>query len=222
MTYRYIFLFLHTLNGMFEARKRRVVARLGGGEERRWIVRSMGALMSRSFKMSNDVYTAMVARGFTGRIRTYTSYRMRRADWLALSGACLLTRADRSNGDVASLTAAGSAVTRSFDCAASATCTPASQLALDGIDLDLHSGEQVACSAPTGRASRRCSSCWTGSWRRPKVSCVRSDRTSRRSPPVPVPSSSIARSAWCFRIRTSSCSAPPSSTTSPSARCSLA
>ena len=27
MTYRYIFLFLHTVNGMFEARKSRVVAR---------------------------------------------------------------------------------------------------------------------------------------------------------------------------------------------------
>ena len=67
MTYRYIFLFLHTLNGMFEARKSRVVARLGGGEDRRWITRSMGALMSRSFKMSNDVYAAMLARGFNGR-----------------------------------------------------------------------------------------------------------------------------------------------------------
>jgi cobalt/nickel transport system permease protein len=84
MTYRYIFLFLHTLNGMFEARKSRVVARLGGGEDRRWITRSMGALMSRSFKMSNDVYAAMLARGFTGEIRTYSTYRMQGSDWLAL------------------------------------------------------------------------------------------------------------------------------------------
>ena len=38
--------------------------------------------MSRSFKMSNDVYAAMLARGFTGEIRTYSRYRMRRADWL--------------------------------------------------------------------------------------------------------------------------------------------
>lgn len=85
MTYRYIFLFLHTLNGMFEARKSRVVARLGGGEDRRWITRSMGALMSRSFKMSNDVYSAMLARGFTGEIRTYSTYRMQASDWLALA-----------------------------------------------------------------------------------------------------------------------------------------
>ena len=90
MTYRYIFLFLHTLNGLFEARKSRVVARLSGSDERTWIVRSMGALLSRSFKMSNDVYMAMVARGFNRRIRTYTGFRMRRADWVALAGACLL------------------------------------------------------------------------------------------------------------------------------------
>ena len=33
----------------------------------------MGNLLNRSFKMSNDVYAAMLARGFTGEIRTYTT-----------------------------------------------------------------------------------------------------------------------------------------------------
>ncbi len=37
MTYRYIFLFLHTMNGLFLARKSRIVARTSGGEQRRWI-----------------------------------------------------------------------------------------------------------------------------------------------------------------------------------------
>ena len=42
MTYRYIFLFLHTLNGMFEARKSRAssrawaAARIGAGSPARW------------------------------------------------------------------------------------------------------------------------------------------------------------------------------------------
>jgi cobalt/nickel transport system permease protein len=87
MTYRYIFLFLHTMNGMFEARKSRLVARLGGGEDRRWITRSIGVLLNRSFKMSNDVYAAMLARGFGGEIRTYTTYRIGASDWLAMVGA---------------------------------------------------------------------------------------------------------------------------------------
>lgn len=80
MTYRYIFLFLHTLNGMFLARKSRVVAHTSGREERWWIVSSMGVLMSRSFRMSDDVYRAMLARGFNHQFRTLTDYRFRLAD----------------------------------------------------------------------------------------------------------------------------------------------
>jgi cobalt/nickel transport system permease protein len=87
MTYRYIFLFFRTANGMFEARKSRVVGRTSGNEQRGWITGSMLSLLNRSFKMSNDVYAAMMARGFTGAIRSYTTYRMQTADWVALAGA---------------------------------------------------------------------------------------------------------------------------------------
>ena len=87
MTYRYIFLFLHTANGMFEARKSRTVGRTTGNEQRGWISGSIGNLMQRSFKMSNDVYAAMAARGFNGEVRSYSAYQMTRRDWLALVGA---------------------------------------------------------------------------------------------------------------------------------------
>ena len=85
MAYRYIFLFLHLANGMFEARKSRIVGRTSGGEQRRWIAGTMGNLLNRSVKMSNDVYAAMAARGFTGSIRSYQDYRMRPVDWLFLA-----------------------------------------------------------------------------------------------------------------------------------------
>ena len=90
MTYRYIFLFLHTANGMFQARKSRVVARTTGGEQRTWIVASMGSLMSRSFRMSNDVYAAMMARGFSGEIRSGRVARFRPGDVAALAGALVV------------------------------------------------------------------------------------------------------------------------------------
>ena len=93
MTYRYIFLFLHTMNGLFLARKSRIVARTSGGEQRRWIAASMGNLTSRSFKMSNEVYAAMMARGFSGEMRAWSDYRMTTSDWLALGGALLLAGA---------------------------------------------------------------------------------------------------------------------------------
>ena len=89
MTYRYIFLFLHTANGILLARKSRTVGRTAGGEQRRWITGTMGNLMSRAFNMSNEVYAAMLARGFGGEVRTYSTYRLTRTDVAAL-GAILL------------------------------------------------------------------------------------------------------------------------------------
>ncbi|MFI5258154.1 MAG: cobalt ECF transporter T component CbiQ [Candidatus Limnocylindrales bacterium] len=86
MTYRYIFLFLHTANGILLARKSRVVGRTTGAEQRRWITGTMGNLMSRAFKMSNDVYAAMLARGFGGEVRSYSTYRLRVSDLAALAG----------------------------------------------------------------------------------------------------------------------------------------
>jgi cobalt/nickel transport system permease protein len=90
MTYRYIFLFLHTANGILLARKSRVVGRTSGGEQRRWITGTMGNLMSRAFKMSNDVYAAMLARGFTGEVRTYAAYRLHASDLAALGGVAFV------------------------------------------------------------------------------------------------------------------------------------
>jgi len=93
MAYRYIFLFLHLANGMFEARKSRIVSRTSGAEQRRWITASMGGLLNRSVKMSNDVYAAMVARGFSGSIRTFADYHMTRSDWTALAGTVAISAA---------------------------------------------------------------------------------------------------------------------------------
>ncbi len=87
MTYRYIFLLLHTANGMFLARKSRIVAHTSGKEQRWWTVATVGVLMSRSFRMSEEVYQAMLARGFKDELRTMADYRMRIADWALLAGA---------------------------------------------------------------------------------------------------------------------------------------
>ena len=90
MTYRYIFLVLHTANGMFLARKSRIVATTSGREQRWWIVSSIGVLMNRSLRMSEDVYQAMLARGFQGEMRTIEDYRMRPADWSLLVTSLLV------------------------------------------------------------------------------------------------------------------------------------
>ncbi|MCL4396013.1 MAG: cobalt ECF transporter T component CbiQ [Chloroflexi bacterium] len=81
MTYRYIFLFLRTLDNMLLSRKSRTVGETSGGEQRQWIVASIGVMLGKSFKMSNDVYQAMLSRGFNGRVRTLDDYRMKPRDW---------------------------------------------------------------------------------------------------------------------------------------------
>ncbi|MGD0249237.1 MAG: energy-coupling factor transporter transmembrane component T, partial [Candidatus Limnocylindrales bacterium] len=86
-------LFLHTANGILLARKSRVVGRTSGGEQRRWITGTMGNLMSRAFKMSNDVYAAMLARGFGGEVRSFATYRLRRYDMVMLAGVVSIAAA---------------------------------------------------------------------------------------------------------------------------------
>lgn len=90
MTYRYIFLFLQTVEHLFLARASRTVSAGIDAEKRRWVGATMGALMSKSFKTSNDVYLAMVARGFTGEFRTMNDFAMRDEDWLFVCASVLV------------------------------------------------------------------------------------------------------------------------------------
>ena len=85
MTYRYIFLFLQKVESLFLARASRTVGRSNDGEQRRWVGNTMGALLSKSFQTSSDVYQAMVARGFTGEMHTLSTFQMRDEDWLMAS-----------------------------------------------------------------------------------------------------------------------------------------
>lgn len=93
MTYRYLFLFLHSANGLFLARSSRTVGRTSGSEQRRWAAGAAGFLIGKSVKMSGDVMLAMRARGFSGEVRTATTPVMRDGDWLLLALAVLLSAA---------------------------------------------------------------------------------------------------------------------------------
>jgi cobalt/nickel transport system permease protein len=85
MTYRYIYVLLHTLNNMFLARRSRMVGRMSGGEERQWIAASMGALLAKSYGLSEEVYLAMQSRGFRGESKILQEMTWTRADWAWLA-----------------------------------------------------------------------------------------------------------------------------------------
>lgn len=82
MTHRYIYLLLHTANDMFLARKSRVVGRMPTGDQRRMLTATMGTLLDKSYHLSNEVYLAMLSRGFRGQPRVLETFQLRPQDWV--------------------------------------------------------------------------------------------------------------------------------------------
>ena len=68
MTYRYIFLLLRTVQEMFESHRSRLVGELPGPERRRLASATVGVLLTRSFHLSSQIHSAMLARGFHGEV----------------------------------------------------------------------------------------------------------------------------------------------------------
>ncbi len=64
MTYRYLFLFLKIFEEMHASLKSRLIKGFDAHEARRWIASRIAFLFRRSLKMSEDVYMAMLARGY--------------------------------------------------------------------------------------------------------------------------------------------------------------
>lgn len=71
MTYRYIFFFVKVFEEMHMGLKSRLINDFDRKKAREWISSRIGFLFKRSIKMSEDVYMAMIARGYTGEIKKY-------------------------------------------------------------------------------------------------------------------------------------------------------
>ncbi len=88
MTYRYIFLLLDIAAEMFTARRSRMAGPASAREDRRFAAASMGTLLGKSHALSEEVYAAMISRGYRGEALTLSKFHMRRPDWLlALAAA---------------------------------------------------------------------------------------------------------------------------------------
>lgn len=80
MTYRYIFLLLHTVNSMFLARRSRTVGKLSGGEQRRFLGRALTTTLAKSHHLSEEVYLAMLSRGYRGEMMSLDRFQLKKAD----------------------------------------------------------------------------------------------------------------------------------------------
>jgi cobalt ECF transporter T component CbiQ len=89
MTFRYIFLLVQTAQDMLLSRRSRLVGRMNSADSRRLLSATAGVLLGKSIQMSDDVYQAMVSRGFRGDMRVMQNFQMTAKDWILL--AALLT-----------------------------------------------------------------------------------------------------------------------------------
>ncbi|MBP2070909.1 cobalt ECF transporter T component CbiQ [Thermoanaerobacterium butyriciformans] len=77
---RYITLFLDVASNMFLARKSRSVGKSKGKSERKFVASSMGNLLIKSEQLSDDVYNAMISRGYKGEYKTINNFKISRSD----------------------------------------------------------------------------------------------------------------------------------------------
>jgi cobalt/nickel transport system permease protein len=84
MTHRYIFLLAETAKQMFESRESRTVGTLSGRESRRMVGGTAGVLFSKTVELSQEVYLAMLSRGFRGEVRVLNEFRLKPQDYAAL------------------------------------------------------------------------------------------------------------------------------------------
>jgi energy-coupling factor transporter transmembrane protein EcfT len=93
MAYRYIALLVRTVAELHEARQSRTVHYLTAGAEQRWVAARIGYLFGKSYRLSQEVHDAMLARGFAGEVISVALPKVSGRDFLLLSGALLIAAA---------------------------------------------------------------------------------------------------------------------------------
>jgi len=66
MCYRYIFILLNITTDMFVARKSRTFSKINSRDGRRFVSNVIGSLFGKSYALSEEVYGAMLSRGYKG------------------------------------------------------------------------------------------------------------------------------------------------------------
>jgi cobalt/nickel transport system permease protein len=91
MTYQYIFLLVRIVQEMYLAKKSRTIktnmTRQGIKKEQNWVASRIGTVLMKSYKMSEEIHSAMVSRGFHGEIKSHETFKIRNIDriWTVFS-----------------------------------------------------------------------------------------------------------------------------------------
>ena len=90
MAYRYLFHLLDSVTDMYTARRARTVRPDTTASGRAFVTASAGALFGKSHQLADEVHQAMIARGYTGDVRTLDPPQLHRVDAVALATVVLL------------------------------------------------------------------------------------------------------------------------------------
>ncbi len=83
LCYKYIFIFSKTVEDMHLAQKNRIARELSHAEAREWIAGRMAFIFRKARLRCEEVFNAMIGRGFSDSIKFYDFRRMGMADWYA-------------------------------------------------------------------------------------------------------------------------------------------
>ncbi len=82
MTYRYIHLFLRTVEAMLLAKRSRQISDTGIREAHGWIASRLGVLVGKSYGLSSEVHLAMLSRGWSENPTLMEDFTFGPLDWL--------------------------------------------------------------------------------------------------------------------------------------------
>jgi len=91
MCYRYIYLFMEVIENTYLSIKSRTGRALSCATGQHIVTWNIACLWSRSYQMNEEVYQAMLSRGYRGEPRVLNVFRTRPADWLRLCLVIVLT-----------------------------------------------------------------------------------------------------------------------------------
>ena len=81
MTQKQMLTLLRTVEQIHLARESRTLTRGGARADRDWVTERMAFVVRKSMKTADDVYDAMLSRGFTGAMPSLVKLRLRPRDW---------------------------------------------------------------------------------------------------------------------------------------------
>jgi cobalt/nickel transport system permease protein len=82
LSYKYMFIFAKTFEDMHLAKKSRLVGQVSNAEARRWIAGRMAFVFRKTMLRCEEIFRAMLGRGFSGNIKIYSVKKLCARDWV--------------------------------------------------------------------------------------------------------------------------------------------